>query len=297
MNIIGISNRKILITVMTLACLMLVSGRAFPSAAVNEDGPLSLNGDGIFDGIYQDKCGERPNFDECKLQMADLAAADTQDILTVTDKDTKYNKKLGELVEKYKAEHKADYLALLERSGLKKQKRPGIKGGISAMSGLITDPDGPGTDIGRPGTGGPMGMGKSQGPDMKGPGSDQRKGKKDTRVYKYIPPGEKVDVLFSAEQPNQPDELFSYAGSLIFGTVMRYQMEYIKKYASKYAYKNYGKQMDTIDRTKKMVSSTYQKPARSLEKMISRSVFSGGTDEVSLNFFYMRSIMGMRVNY
>ncbi len=301
MNIISISNKKLLIALLTLSCLLFFSGRSISSPAVMESGGQYLNGAGLFEEFYPGQCGGPSNFEDCKLQLGSFIDLDTKDTGAVLYKDTKYNKELGALIEKYKAEHMANYLAVLERSGIKRQKGTGMKGvrgkgGMDVLSGLMPGSDGPMQNMG-PDMGGPMpGMGGGA-PDMKGPGSDQRRGKKDTRVYKYMPPGEKVDVLFSAEQPNQPDELFSYAGSLLFGTVMRYQFEYIKKYASRYAYKNYGKQMDKIDRTKKMVSNTYQMPAKSLEKMISRGVFSGGTDEVSLNFFYMRSIMGMRVNY
>ncbi len=289
MNIINFSIKSIFIALLSLAGLLFFSDQSVSSPGTKEDGKKYLNSVGIFE-----ECDEQyynqSSFTGCNLQLAPFISSN---ITAVENKNSKYNKDLTKLIEKYKTEHMANFLTILENSGIKKQKMAGMKGkhgkgDIVGMSGLMPDMDG---DM--PGMNGQMPNMGGQGPEMKGPGSDQRKGKKDTRVYTYLPPGQKVDVLFSTEQPNQPSDLFSYAGSLLFGTVVKYHIDYVKKYV----YKNYGKQINKIDHTQKMVSSKYQIPAKKLKKMIAKNIFSDGSDEVNINFFFMHSMMGMHVNY
>lgn len=260
MKIISISIKKIFYSTLTLALILSFSGPAASSASF-EDVELKLSGDQ-------------------KLQLNTPVQAEASGAEAGTPD---YNEKLAEIIKKYNQKHRAEYLAAMEKYQVKNQKDPGKKGALGKM--------GPRPDMkemnrmGRPDH------------DSKGRGPDRSINNTKSGVTRYTPPGEKIDPLFSLEQPNQTSDVFSYAGSLIFGMVMRYPVEYAKKYAQNYANKNYKKQVDQIGRTRQTVSDAYHKPVRTIENSISKNFFSGGTDEVNLNFFYMRSTLGVRMSY
>lgn len=260
MKIISVSNNKIFYSILTLALILSFSGPA-SSAASFEDVELKLSG-------------------AQKFQLNDPAPADASG---GEIKTSDHNEKLAEIIKRYNEKHRAEYLAAMEKYQAKNQKGPENKGAFGKT--------GPRPDMkemnrmGRPDH------------DAKGRGPDRSINNTKSGVTRYTPPGEKIDPLFSLEQPNQTSDVFSYAGSLIFGMVMRYPVEYAKKYAQNYANKNYKKQLDQIGRTRQTVSDAYNKPVRTIENSISKNFFNGGTDEVNLNFFYMRSTMGVRMSY
>ncbi len=260
MKIICVSNKKLIISILTLAFIFSFSGRASSSASL-EDVELKLSED----------------------QVLKLDAPVSADASGAENKYTDYNAKLAEIIKKYNEKHRAEYIAGIEKNQIKNQKGIEKKGSFNKM--------GPRPDMkemnrmGRPDH------------DAKGRGPDRSIDNTKSGITRYIPPGEKIDPLFSLEQPYQTSDVFSYAGSLIFGMVMRYPVEYAKKYAQNYANKNYIKQVEQMSRTRQTVSDAYHKPVRSIESSISKNFFSGGTDEVNLNFFYMRSTMGVRMSY
>jgi len=257
------SNKKIFISILSLTLILSFSSRAFSFASF-EDVELKLSG------------GQ-------KLQLDLPAATDASDTSGAEIKTSDYNEKLAEIIKKYNEKHRAEYLASMEKNQAKNLKGSEKKGAFGKM--------GPRPDMkemnrmGRPDH------------DAKGRGPDRSINNTKSGVTRYTPPGEKIDPLFSLEQPNQTSDVFSYAGSLIFGMAMRYPVEYAKKYAQNYANKNYKKQLDQIGRTRQTVSDAYNKPVRTIENSISKNFFNGATDEVNLNFFYMRSTMGVRMSY
>lgn len=260
MKILCVSNNKIIISILTLALILSFSGHAFSSTSL-DDVELKLSGD----------------------QKLKLDAPATADASGTENKYADYNEKLAEIIKKYNEKHRAEYLAGVEKKQAADQKGPPKKGAFGKT--------GPRPDMkemnrmGRPDH------------DAKGLGPDRSMNNTKSGVTRYTPPGEKIDPLFSLEQPNQTSDVFSYAGSLIFGMVMRYPVEYAKRYAQNYADKNYKKQVEQMSRTRRTVSDAYHKPVRTIENSISKNFFSGGTDEVNLNFFYMRSTMGVRMSY
>ena len=273
MKKVSVSNKKIFISILTLALISSFSGQAVSSASF-ETVELKLSGDTLF---FDDHEINRLKSDGHEFKLNSPAAPDA----CVSEiKNTDYNEKLSEIVKKYNEKRRIAYLAAMEKYWLNNQKGFENKGAFTK--------DGPRPDMkemnrmGRPDH------------DMKGRGADRPSDNTKSGITRYTPPGEKIDPLCSLEQPNQTTDVFSYAGSLIFGMIMRYPVEYIKKYAQNYANKNYKKQ---IDRTRQTVSDVYHKPVRTIKNSISKNFFGGGTNEVNLNFFYMRSTMGIRMNY
>ena len=280
MKKINISNKKIFISILTLALILSFSGRAVSSASF-EAVELKLSGDTLFfDDLETDREINRLKSDGHEFKLNSPAAPDA----CVSEiKNTDYNEKLSEIVKKYNEKRRIAYLAAMEKYRLNNQKGFENKGAFTK--------GGPRPDMkemnrmGRPDH------------DTKGRGVDRSSDNTKSGITRYTPPGEKIDPLFSLEQPNQTADVFSYAGSLIFGMIMRYPAEYVKKYAQNYANKNYKKQIEQIGRTRQTVSDAYHKPVRTIENSISKNFFGGGTDEVNLDFFYMRSTMGVRINY
>lgn len=202
------------------------------------------------------------------------------------DETARLNKKIAKIVEKYNAKHLAEYMDAIEKLSA---AGPRAQENKKAFKKAGRPPDM--KEMSRIGRGGHdfKGRGESDRPSA---GGDAR-----PAVTRYIPPGENIDPLFSLEQPNQPSDFFSYVGSMAFEMAMRYPVEYAKRISAEYARKNYAKQVEQIERTQKTVSDAYHKPVRAIENRISKSFFSGGTGEVRLNFFFMRSTLGVRMNY
>ncbi len=273
------SNKKIFISILTLALILSFSGKAV-SSSLFEAVELKLSDDTLFfNDLETNHEINRSGSDDHIFKLNSPAAADA----SVSEiKNTDYNEKLAEIVKKYNEKHRIAYLAAMEKYRINNQK--GENKGAFTKGGQRPDIK----EMNR--------MGRPD-HDAKGRGTDRPSDTTKSGITRYTPPGEKIDPLFSLEQPNQTADVFSYAGSLIFGMMMRYPVEYVKKYTQNYANKNYKKQFEQIGRTRQTVSDAYHKPVRTIENSISKNFFGGGTDEVNLNFFYMRSTMGVRVYY
>ncbi len=276
----SISTKKIFTSLLTLALLLAFSGRAL-SAAAFEAVKLKLSvGGQLFDDPETDREIKSSDSDNHKFKLYSPADAGTS---AAEIKNTDYNEKLSEIVKKYNEKHRIAYLAAMEKYRLDNQKGFENKGPFNK--------GGPRPDMkemnrmGRPDH------------DVKVRGAERSSDNTKSGITRYTPPGEKIDPLFSLEQPDRTTDAFSYAGSLIFGMIMKYPAEYIKKYAQNYANKNYKKQVEQIGRTRQTLSDAYHKPVRTIENSISKNFFNGNTGEVNLNFFYVRSTMGVRINY
>jgi len=132
------------------------------------------------------------------------------------------------------------------------------------------------------------GGGKSGGKDG---GKDGGKFRRETRIKTFLPPGKKLDVLSCTDQPQAKEDILMYAKSMAFG--LAFQFPFMM--ARNYVIKNYKSQ---VEYTQKLIERNYFSPSDYAGKYVSQSILKKKeADYVKLNFFFMESIMGVRLRY
>lgn len=115
--------------------------------------------------------------------------------------------------------------------------------------------------------------------------------RRETRIKVYLPPGRKLDVLSCTDEPRAKEDILMYAKSMAMG--MAFQAPFAL--ARNYVMKNYKNQ---VEYTQKLIARNYFSPSDYAGKYISQSVLKKKEpDYVRLNFFFMQSIMGVRLRY